>query len=339
MATQRRTIMPLSFDPTGILPANKVINEEHTVLFAGDSNPYLILPVQGPFYKDGFSIVDENGITLREGEHFFFSHLWQDAITAIGKQIYGSVALIGLTVSGTYRVNCQYVGGSYPSGNAYASEGFHALSTGQLFLLDWENTPDSFPHTNHTHPLVSGFEGMKMIHEDFRDLIEAINAPEGAIRLDDIEDLGSVFVNPVMMALNQIVSVLSGSTMELGQLAAIQLQLTKLIPWATVPVDLSFYDVPLAGFFKVKTGKINYDPAILSGPGSKPTAITFPVAFANQCLYCNIQVHMEDDTLVQEHKVVHSKPKKEGISTLQIEPISDAHPTGIRTITYWAIGL
>ena len=54
------------FDPTGLLGANKIVNEPHSVTQANGINAYLIAPVAGPFYRNGFSIVNASGMTLTE---------------------------------------------------------------------------------------------------------------------------------------------------------------------------------------------------------------------------------------------------------------------------------
>lgn len=328
--------MPLAFDPTGGLPANKIVNEVRTVNFSSVEDPYLLIPAAGPFYKDGFSLVSAAGITLEEGEHYVFTHYWPDATNSIGRQIHGSIALISPSINGLVYMNYQALGGDYPSvGADITTEGFHTVSTSDLFLMGWRNVPTDFPSLPHTHPLNSGIAGMNQIYNLFAQLIEAVQAPEGLIQLDDIQDLDVALINPVVSALNSIVTLMSGSGQDLGTINALSLKLATLIPYPETGPDLllNYYEIPVAGFFKIKFGKMVYDPA------TPPTTLDFPVAFTSKVLFADVKVHLTDVLLTQDFSVQHAIPTVDGISALTVTSVTDTNPTAERTLTYWAIGL
>jgi len=325
--------MPFAFDPTGFNPANKVSNEPKEVVFAGQDNPYLIIPANAPFYKEGFSIVDQNGYTLTEGVHYHFTHVWSDGVTVIGKQIFGGIALVSLTTSGVYRLNYQAVGGNYASNSGVLTEGFQTLTLPELFLLDWKNTPSTFPNMLHTHPLLTGYEGMRQIFEKFDAIVKALETNQNVIQMDDVVDLGPQFIGPTLNALNEIIAILSGSTLDMGPINALTLKMNSLIPWATVDPNLSSYDIPIAGFFKLKVGKIEFTPP------TNPTSITFPAAFTERCLWAGVFVGVADPEIIQDHLVTYSTPKKQGISHLSITQVDTDYPVAPRVITYIAIGL
>lgn len=329
-------IMPLAFDPTGFLPANKVTNEVRTVVWAGETNPYVLIPTYAPFYKESFSLVDANGVTLEEGTHYVFGHAYQDASNSIGKQIYGSVALVALNASGAHRMNYQSMGGNYPtSGSGLETEGFHALSLNDIFLLNWTDAPDTFPSLPHTHPLNSGLVGMSQVYVLLSQIKEALEAPEGLIQIDDIQDLGSSFITPVVDAMNSIVGVLFGQGDDLGTINTLTTKMLSLIPYGPGGPgnNLDFYDIPIAGYFKLKTGKIAY------AAGNEPLEINFPTPFDNQCLFAGVNVSITDETKVQGFNINRSTALASGIPILEISSTVDTYPAEERTLTYWAIGL
>ncbi len=334
--------MPLPFDSTGVAPGNKIVNEQRTVIYSSGNEPYLIIPNFSPFYKDRFSVVDESGQTLVEGADYIFSHIWPDGKIVLNKDVFGSIALLNISTSGSFFLNYQSVGGNYPTGNAINTEGFHALTLGQLSILDWQNTPLSFPATVHTHPLVTGFEGMQQIFAQLDAIKEALLYPMASMKMDDVEDLGAVFVTPVLDKLNQIILNITKPTLDGNEVSDINLKLNSLVQaWTPIAVDLDYYEIPLAKHFKIKIGKMVCDPAIAQGdPGGYPLEIVFPApAFPNQCLFAHVQVMIKDSVNSELHDVRWGNPLPDKIPYFYIDTPNNEYPTAPRLLTYIAIGI
>lgn len=331
--------MPKPFDASGYSPQNRIINELHQVQYAGETEPYIIIPDYAPFFKDRFSIVDSNGMVLQEGQDFIFTHIWSAGVETLGKELFGSIAFINVTGNGYFRLNYQTIGGTYPSGNAYATEGFHELSVLALSTLDWENTPSTWPENIHTHPLLSGFDGMTQIYQKFDEIVQALQYPRNVIRLDDVEDLGDKFVEPTLDSLNQIINAMVKPILQQSVIDEISTKYNYLVPWNTMATNLNYYEFPIARFFTVKCGRFTYDPQITPGdPGGIPLNIEFPTPFVNQCIFAMVKVSISV-TNNEHHVVEWNAPVKERIPNFTVVTPDSAFPNDIRTVVYFALGI
>lgn len=342
--------MPYAFDATGVLPENKILNEVHNVLVGSPSFPYLIVPINAPFYKDRFALVSPSGETLIEGVHYYFTHYWPEGYDATGKELYGSISLTSLTGPsptgmGDYKVNYQTIGedpilGSYNHAGILA-DGITAMVLSQLLVTNWENAPEQFPSTVHKHPLMSGMEGMAQLYEKFDQIVDALTKTDPVIQVDDVEDLGAEFIEPVKDSLNEIILQITKPTLDGNEISDINTKLNYLLPYASLTgmTDLAYYDIPIARFFKIKVGKFTYDPIIQQGNiGGLPLEIAFPLAFPNQCMYASVVVGI-DGSNQENHIVRWGKPTKSKIPQIHVEMPDNLFPTNIRYLTYFAFGL
>lgn len=116
MPTPGPNVYPL--DPTGISPANRIENEDHTLTPSNTSNYHFIIPQFSPFFAEGFTISHRpaggSGFTpLVSGVDYNFAYPYVGATLQTAKPVYGAVSFINLQLGGTVRITYQTVGGEY----------------------------------------------------------------------------------------------------------------------------------------------------------------------------------------------------------------------------------
>lgn len=110
--------MPLyTFDDTGILPANLIANELHTVSPPVSSEQAnFIVPRAAPFFKAGLIIrtgpLNTDPI-LSEGTDYQLTHYFIEASRFLTKPIYGSINFLNLSFAGNVYLTYQTLGGDY----------------------------------------------------------------------------------------------------------------------------------------------------------------------------------------------------------------------------------
>lgn len=195
------------FDTTAIAISNKLLNEFHTPTNANGVDPYLIVPDATPFYGDSMMVVDVGGDVLVEGTDYYLAYKWPDATEYIGKNVFGTVVLIGSLPVNTVKLTYQTLGGDYVDNRANAVvDGLVSLSS--VLSLDWSTAPTSFPVSPHTVELDS-LEGMSDVLLELEQLRLAISEPIQAINFDDIADLDIKFLDPTLLKLSELVTAVN----------------------------------------------------------------------------------------------------------------------------------
>jgi len=214
------------FDPTGLLPSNKIDNELKTPGVGNGVDGYLIVPNATPFYEIGHSVVNSAGVTLVQGTDYILTHKWVDADTNTGRKVYGGILLLGTTAVGTVRLNYQTIGGTYVDNRANAIvDGLFPLA-GAL-TVDWTTAPTTFPSTPH-NLLLSGATGMTEVLAAIDRITVALNQPLPAINMADIQDLDVAFVNPLLAQMAQLTTAVNNNNGLTAQLSTAIADITQL---------------------------------------------------------------------------------------------------------------
>ena len=320
-----------SFDPTGTLPANKIVNEAHTITVGNGANNYVIVPDATPFHGDSLHMVDANGDLLEENVHYYLTHPYPAAQDATGKRIFGTITMISITASGTFKMNYQTIGGAEVDNRANAIQsGLQNLNA--VLLFEWSNAPGTFPATSHTHPL-SGLGGAQEVLDALFGIKEALEAPEGLIQMDDVQDLGAAFVQPLLLALSGIEAAVLSNLGLSNTMSEMLIKMARLHPITGINVMANNFTASFGGFFHLKFGQIEYTP------GAEPTNISWiaSASVETTCIASNISVKLADPGAgVQRHAVHASRANVDGIEDVLIEYI-DAHGGTDRVLEYWAV--
>lgn len=191
-----------SFDPTGVLAANRIINELVTPSSVNSSNAYLIIPAATPFYKKGLSVVGPTGLTLVEGVDYYLTHHWDPVFEHTGLEAFGGIALIGSATAADVVIGYQTLGGEYAANRANAiASGIVALAS--VLDVDWTTAPTTFPSTPHNE-MLSGLTGMTDVIAALDRMVLVLGQPASKIKLDDVQDLETEFIAPVIATLTNI---------------------------------------------------------------------------------------------------------------------------------------
>ena len=152
-----------------------VTNESHTVTAVNADTYHTLIPLHGPFFKEGFQISHvsaSNVVTpLVAGVDYNFALMWISASRVLGDILYGAVTIQTPQNTGTYRINSYKTAGSQwslPINEVYELLVNNAYNPR---LASWEQVigePALYPPTPHTQPLTD-FRG-------FDELITALDA-------------------------------------------------------------------------------------------------------------------------------------------------------------------
>lgn len=140
------------FDPTGKASSNKISNEPQVLSPANYRDFQFVVPNAAPFFGEGTKVVlYPSGQVLKEGQDFFFSHLFRDASLSIGKPIYGSISFYNKEMTGSLGLTYQTLGGTWTLDEQKILE---ILSNSLLNprTTTWDEVadlPEQFPPINH----------------------------------------------------------------------------------------------------------------------------------------------------------------------------------------------
>ncbi len=146
---------PYQFDPTGTLPANRIVGEQHIITAVSNRNYHFIVPTFAPFFADSCTIsyrdIDNNIRYLVEGIDFYFGFQFIAASRACAKPIYGGISFLNLQISGLVTLVYQTVGGQWTIDPVKINE---ILSDTQRNpkVISWEQVaavPTLFPVIDH----------------------------------------------------------------------------------------------------------------------------------------------------------------------------------------------
>lgn len=146
-------------DPSGLLAANKIENETHTIQLPTGEMSVFIVPDAAPFFRDGLVVELGEGASaqaLIEGVDYYLGHRFIEASNRIGKDIYGSIVFINRNLSGTINLKkYQTLGGAFTLDDTGVvvdlTESLYALR-----VVTWDQVlgvPVQLPTIEHQQPL------------------------------------------------------------------------------------------------------------------------------------------------------------------------------------------
>lgn len=146
-------------DYTGILPANKIIAEQHAATQLNGRNYYLIVPSYAPFFTNNLVVtLTNNGVTtpMTEGIDYYCVLPFSGATRAIGKGVYGAITINNTAINGIIAITYQTLGGTWNLDSTYVLTQI-ATKAYNPRTVSWEQivgTPAIFPPIPHSWDLV-----------------------------------------------------------------------------------------------------------------------------------------------------------------------------------------
>lgn len=145
------------YDPTGLLPSNRIVNEIFTVQpRLNPEDALFIVPRATPFFKYSLIVrtgVNEGSPTLVEGVDYILTHHFVEATEALNVPIYGSIMFLNPLYTGVVYVTYQTLGGAYTLDDYSIVEDITRRYHNILFVTFTEiaGLPVSFPPDGHAH--------------------------------------------------------------------------------------------------------------------------------------------------------------------------------------------
>lgn len=251
--------MSYAFDPLGTNPANRVLNEVHTVTTVnGTNNPYHFLDA-APFFGDSVSIVNKStGDFLVPGVDFVFGHKYEEASYQTGRDIYGSIVFTDPSRTGSYAHEYRTLGGpTVLAENSTLADGLGILA--ELQSIRWENianVPDVFPPGPHNLP-TTDIEGYQQLLVMFDRLVATFEEGPKGLSLADVTDLDSTLVTPMLEALAEVSAAIQASsfmrdteyvTYDSSTLPTVRVSNPTLGVWTPTGIEMV---IPTAGTWEV----------------------------------------------------------------------------------------
>jgi hypothetical protein len=134
----------------------------------------------GPFYKNNHQVyrIQSNGtpLLLTYGVDYILGHKFVDASKQTNRLVYGSVAIINDAISGTIRLEANYVGGNYELTTQRVNEALANITSNprDVSYEQLLNIPEAFPPGPHQHT-ENEEAGIDQVIEGIQDIVDAIN--------------------------------------------------------------------------------------------------------------------------------------------------------------------
>lgn len=172
------------FDPTGVNPLNRVVNEQQPITSVNFRDYHYIVPRWAPFFASSLTMVffnpDGSSRQLVEGVDYYLGYQFIQATKACAKPVYGAIQFLDTDLAGVLRINYQTVGGNWTLDEAQIAE----LLANKLYnprRTSWEQVverPVDFPVVDHEWDLVD-MVGASEIVSAIGDITAAISASTG----------------------------------------------------------------------------------------------------------------------------------------------------------------
>lgn len=178
----------LDLDITGTNPANKIVDEPHTL--APGLQVRSVAPNLGPFFGESIIVKNDSGVVLTRGTHYQLVELHQEASLKYGKEIFSVILIINTTVSSNVTVTYQALGGHYTYNDNSIVNLYNAVITDNR-PVNWANVinkPDQYPPTIHNH-LIEDIYGFEAVVDYLERIKRAITLGQTSIVLEIIREL------------------------------------------------------------------------------------------------------------------------------------------------------
>lgn len=200
-----------TFDGSGIAAANLVSNENHVISSSNGSDHNYLVPRDAPFYNKSMVVVDaDSGDILVEDTDYEFAWTFNEGESETGLSMSGSILLIDKLRTGTFKLRYQTIGGDFVTNTTRAiNDGLATLIA--LRTTSWEaltGVPPTFPPTPHTQS-VTEIESVTQIISEITRLVDALTTAPPYIKIADVQDLDTGFINPLITSINSIASAMN----------------------------------------------------------------------------------------------------------------------------------
>lgn len=177
---------PYLYDPTGMLPANQVVDELHHVTppVALDRANFIV-PRAAPYFTAGLVIRTGAGAlapALIEGTDYIFTHHFVEASQHLNAPIYGSIMFMNRAYVGDVYLNYQTIGGAFTLDDYGVVESL-TRSLYNIRTVTWDQilgVPVAFPVVPHPHD-VADLTGMAEVVTMLGNILTALQGQGGNI--------------------------------------------------------------------------------------------------------------------------------------------------------------
>lgn len=190
------------FDPTGLLPANVVTGEAHTITAANGRDYHFIVPLFAPFFKADLEIIytpsSGSPRTLVEGVDYLLAFEFIGASRGCAKPVYGGISFLNNQLAGVVKLNkYRTIGGNWCLSLPEITQ-ILANRVNNPRTTAWEqvtNYPTLFPVIDHEWNLID-MVGMSAVVAKLGDVAAAIaNRPVPVLPIGLTAHLND-FANP-----------------------------------------------------------------------------------------------------------------------------------------------
>lgn len=198
------------FDPTGLLPANIVTGEVHTITPANGRDYHFTVPLFAPFFSGDQELIYEPAVgsprPLVEGVDYLLAFEFIGASRGCAKPVYGGISFLNNQLAGKIRFNkYRTIGGNWCLNLPEITQ-ILANRVNNPRTTAWEqvtNYPTLFPVIDHEWNLID-MVGMSKVVESLGDIADAIAArPVPVLPVDLIDHLED-FDNPHQVTKAQV---------------------------------------------------------------------------------------------------------------------------------------
>lgn len=209
--------MAYEFDPTGLAPANLILNEEHVTTTTSTTESQFFVASAGPFFANSFKIYDKSrGTFLRPNIDYVFGVKFDLGSSEVGEDLFMVAALTKPTASGIFSLTYQTLGGAYVQDLATILEdGFAKLDDLQNIRYEDiapESFPETFPPTPH-NVVLNDMDGYTAMLQAMQVMTETFKSRTTEIKIKDVVDLDIEFVQPIVNSMANIASSLAQTDM------------------------------------------------------------------------------------------------------------------------------
>lgn len=203
----RDNAYPLSYDPTGTLDENFVIDEEHRLDGEYKKGKRAFVMDKGFFFTDSLVVRDESTKVLTKGVDYRVLFLHSELTEKLGKSVAGLVAIINPDIADRVYADARMVGGEYTRLGGLIQRLLNTLDNREraVNFINVHDTPDTYKVVRHYQSIADtyGWETVRkrlidinywlkrrsdnLLNKDFDYLQQGITNCQNAI--DNIESL------------------------------------------------------------------------------------------------------------------------------------------------------
>lgn len=182
----------LDLDITGVNPANKIVDEPHTL--TSNRPVKAITPNLGPFYGNSIVVKDIDNNILTRGADYQLVELHQEATLKYGKEIFSVILIINPSISNQVKITYQALGGHYTYSDTAILNLYNTVMNDNR-PVHWSNVlnkPDAYPPSIHRH-LIEDVYGFEAVVDYLERIKRAITLGQTSVVLSIIDSLISNF--------------------------------------------------------------------------------------------------------------------------------------------------